>query len=228
MLTILAAFTKAVLQLPEAEFRRVLLRGIGLALALLIGASISVFWMIQLLASGSDMFPWLASLASWGGALLMVVLMGFLMIPVASAITSFYLDDVAHAVEAKHYPTLTPAPSLPFREILRDTVGFLGIIIGLNLVALIFYPFMGPLAVPAYFALNGYLLGREYFQMAAMRRIGRAAAVQLRRKHSGLIWLAGCLMALPLSLPLVNLIIPILGAATFTHLFHKLDSPNSR
>ena len=31
------------------------------------------------------------------------------------------------------------------------------------------------------------------------------------------------LMALPLSIPLVNLVIPILGAATFTHLFHRLN-----
>jgi len=29
-------------------------------------------------------------------------------------------------------------------------------------------------------------------------------------------------MAVPLTFPLINLIIPILGAATFTHLFHRL------
>jgi uncharacterized protein involved in cysteine biosynthesis len=79
------------------------------------------------------------------------------------------------------------------------------------------------LALPIFFGLNGYLLGREYFQIAAMRRIGRENAKELRRKHSGKIWLAGCLMALPLSIPLVNLVIPILGAATFTHLFHRLS-----
>jgi uncharacterized protein involved in cysteine biosynthesis len=56
-----------------------------------------------------------------------------------------------------------------------------------------------------------------------MRRIGRANAKTLRKTHSGKIWLAGCLMALPLSIPLVNLVIPILGAATFTHLFHRLN-----
>ena len=78
-------------------------------------------------------------------------------------------------------------------------------------------------ALPIFFALNGYLLGREYFQIAVTRRIGRANAKTLRKTHSGKIWLAGCLMALPLSIPLVNVVIPILGAATFTHLFHRLN-----
>jgi len=37
------------------------------------------------------------------------------------------------------------------------------------------------------------------------------------------IWIAGTLMAAPLSIPLVNLLIPLLGAATFTHMFHRLN-----
>jgi uncharacterized protein involved in cysteine biosynthesis len=46
----------------------------------------------------------------------------------------------------------------------------------------------------------------------------------LRRRHAGEIWLAGTLMAAPLSVPLVNLLIPVLGIATFTHLFHRLQA----
>jgi uncharacterized protein involved in cysteine biosynthesis len=68
------------------------------------------------------------------------------------------------------------------------------------------------------------LLGREYFMLAAMRRIGRDKAKVLRKQHIGTIWMAGTLMAMPLSIPFVNLFIPILGAATFTHLFHRLLS----
>jgi uncharacterized protein involved in cysteine biosynthesis len=72
--------------------------------------------------------------------------------------------------------------------------------------------------------MNGFLLGREYFQIAAMRREGREGAKALRKRHIGTIWLAGCLMALPLSIPVVNLLIPVLGAATFTHLYHRLTA----
>ncbi|HSF62967.1 MAG TPA: EI24 domain-containing protein, partial [Paracoccaceae bacterium] len=70
---------------------------------------------------------------------------------------------------------------------------------------------------------NGFLLGREYFTLAAMRRLGRQGARDLRRKHPWRIWIAGTLMAAPLSVPVVNLVIPVLGAATFTHLFHRLN-----
>ena len=44
----------------------------------------------------------------------------------------------------------------------------------------------------------------------------------LRKEHRGTIWMAGTLMALPLSVPLLNLVIPILGAATFTHIYHRV------
>jgi uncharacterized protein involved in cysteine biosynthesis len=57
-----------------------------------------------------------------------------------------------------------------------------------------------------------------------MRRLGRKGAKALRARHNGAIWLAGTLMAAPLSFPLVNLFIPVLGVATFTHMFHRLNS----
>jgi uncharacterized protein involved in cysteine biosynthesis len=63
----------------------------------------------------------------------------------------------------------------------------------------------------------------EYITLVAIRRIGRAEAKAFRRKHRGTVWLAGILMAIPLSVPLINLLIPILGAATFTHIYHSLD-----
>ena len=101
-------------------------------------------------------------------------------------------------------------------------MNFLGILIAANIVALLVYPFSGPFAPLVFFGLNGYLLGMEYFQLAAMRRIGRAEAKALRRRHMPTVWLAGTLMALPLAVPVMNLVIPILGAATFTHLFHAI------
>ena len=57
---------------------------------------------------------------------------------------------------------------------------------------------------------------------AALRREGPEGARTLRRRHAIRIWLTGCLMALPLAIPVVNLLVPTLGAATFTHLYHRL------
>ena len=90
------------------------------------------------------------------------------------------------------------------------------------MLALVLYIFAGPFIPVVFWAVNGWLLGREYFTLVATRRIGRERAKALRAQNSGRIWLAGILMAAPLSVPLVNLVIPVLGVATFTHLFHRM------
>lgn len=226
---ILTSFFKALAQLPDPRFRRVLWLGIGLTIALLIVAYALILWAIEVTTGAGVAIPgvgevsWVGDLLGWGSLLIMLVLSVFLMVPVASAITSLFLDDVAHAVEAEHYPKLPPVARVPLWDSLRDTVNFLGVLVGANVLALFAYILMPFAAIFIFYGLNGFLLGREYFQLAAMRRLGREGAKSLRSRHTGTIWLAGCLMALPLSIPLVNLFIPILGAATFTHLFHALD-----
>ena len=226
---ILAAFFKAISQLPDPRFRRVLLLGIGLTIALLIGTYAGLLWLVQTVTADGVTIPWIGQvgwvgdLLSWGSLGVMILLSVFLMVPVASAITSLFLDDVAQAVEDVHYPHLPQVPRSNFWDSVKDTVNFLGVLLGANIAAFLLYALLPFLALPIFFALNGYLLGREYFQIAAMRRIGRENAQALRQKHWVKIWIAGCLMALPLSIPLVNLVIPILGAATFTHLFHRLS-----
>ncbi len=228
MTRILTSFALAVSQLPDPRFRRVLMLGIALTIALLVAAYAAILWVINATVESELTLPvvgqvtWVGDLLSWGSLALMLVLSMFLMVPVASAITSLFLDDVADAVEDVHYPALPPVQRISFWEALRDSVNFLGVLIGANILAFALYAFLPFLAIPIFFALNGYLLGREYFQIAAMRREGREGARALRDRHKGTIWIAGCLMALPLSIPLVNLIIPILGAATFTHLYHRL------
>ncbi len=224
-------FLKALGQLPDPRFRRVLFLGLGLTVALLVGAYAIVLGLINLLTGETTTLPggyevtWVGDLLSLGSLVLMLVLSVFLMIPVASAITSLFLDDVAAAVEDVHYPRLAPVGRVPFFDGLRDSVNSLGVIVGANILALILYiplffiPF-APLIL--FYALNGYLLGREYFTVAAMRREGRTGAAAMRKAHKGEVWLAGCLMAVPLTVPLLNLFIPIVGAATFTHIYHRL------
>ncbi|MFO7759837.1 MAG: EI24 domain-containing protein [Roseovarius sp.] len=227
---IFACFLKSVGQIGDPRFRKVLLLGVGLTLALLVALYAGVLWLVQSAFGDSTALPfigevtWVGDLVSGASLILMIVLSVFLMVPVASAITSMFLDEVAQAVEDKHYPDLPPAHTVPFGEAFRDTINFLGVILGANTLALILYAMFAPFAPLIFVALNGYLLGMEYFQLAAMRRVGRTGAKALRRKHRFTIWMAGILMALPLSVPVVNLLIPILGAATFTHVFHAIQT----
>lgn len=226
---ILKAFVLALSQIGDRRFRRVLFLGVALSLALLVAVYAAFLWLIHALAGPQATLPilgevlWLDDLLGWASLLFMIVLSVFLMIPVASAITSMFLDEVAQAVEDRHYPALPPVQKVPLGDALRDTVNFLGVLIGANLLALVAYALMPPATPLIFYGLNGFLLGREYFTLTAMRRVGRNGARKMRAQHRGTIWAAGVLMALPLSIPVVNLLVPILGAATFAHIFHGLN-----
>lgn len=219
-------FFKALGQMGDPKFRSVLLRGIGLTILLLAG----ITWGVQFLLPDSVSLPWfgeilwLSSLLSGFVLVAMIGLSVILMVPVASLFTGFFLDQVMDAVETKHYPGLEPAHSVSFGETLMDALGFLGLLVVVNLLALIVYLLSTVAAPLVFWAVNGVLLGREYFQMVAMRRLGRASAKQLRARNRGQIWLAGALMAIPLTVPILNLVIPVLGVATFTHLFHRVNT----
>lgn len=227
---IIADALKAIAQLGDPRFRSVLFKGLGLTVLLLVAVYALTFWGVGLLLPDSFSLPWIGQItwvddiASGASVILMMGLSVFLMVPVASAFTGLFLDDVADAVEARHHPGL-PAPiRFGLAENLRQSIAFLGTIVAANAVALILYLFLAPFAPLIFWSLNGYLLGREYFQLVALRRVPPPEAARLRRRHGLQIWLAGALMAVPLTIPLVNLLVPVLGAATFTHLFHRLRS----
>jgi len=225
---ILGSFLASLRQMGDPRFRRVMWWGVLLAVALLVAVCAGFLMLGQAFTPETPTIPiigqitGLHTLLSWASALFMVALSVFLMVPVASAFCGLFLEDVAKAVEDVHYPYLPPVPRQPFADIAIATINFVALVVTVNLGALALVAFVGPLIVPIFWAANGFLLGREYFTMAATRHLGRSGARDLRRRHSLRIWAAGLLMTVPLSVPLVNLVIPVLGAATFTHLFHKL------
>ncbi|MFY0680902.1 MAG: EI24 domain-containing protein [Thalassovita sp.] len=231
---IFSSFFKALAQIGDRRFRRVFFLGIVLSFALLVAAFAAFMWVLQSLVGESATLPligevtWLKDLVTWSSFFVMIGLSVFLMIPVASAITSLFLDDVAQAVEDRHYPHLPKATSVSMGEALKDTVNFLGILVAANVIAILLYVMFAPAALFIFWGLNGFLLGMEYFTLAAMRRVGRDKAKELRRKHLWTIWAGGTLMAVPLTIPLLNLAIPILGAATFTHIYHRVTGSRGR
>jgi CysZ protein len=227
---IFVAFLKALGQIGDRRFRRVFFLGIGLSFLLLVGVYALFLGVIQWLTPETITIPFvgevggLDTLLSWGSLLFMIAASVFLMMPVASAFTGLFLEDVADAVEDRHYPRLPPAKPVRIFDALIDSVNFFGAVVAVNILALALYPFAGPFVPVVFWAVNGYLLGREYFTLVAMRRVGRQGVKVLRKRHMGTIWAAGTLMAAPLSVPIINLAIPVLGVATFTHLYHRLQA----
>jgi len=224
MMTVIHDFSRAVGQLGDPRFLRVMGVGLGIAIMLLIGATVLVQWLLP----NSVSLPWIGEVA-WASRLLsgfaLVAMLGLsvvLMVPVASMFTGLFLDQVATAVEAQHYPRAPAGRAVRLRETLTDSAAFLGLMITVNLLALIVYLVFTPIAPILFWMVNGFLLGREYFQMVAMRHMERRAARALRRAHRFEVFAAGVLMAIPLTIPLINLVIPVLAVATFTHLFWRV------
>ena len=74
--------------------------------------------------------------------------------------------------------------------------------------------------IAAFFVVNGYLLGREFFEFAAMRFRSPVEARAFRAKHHVTVLLAGLLIAGFLAIPIVNLLTPLFAAGLMVHL-HK-------
>jgi len=226
---VITDFLRALGQIADPRFLRVVLMGVALAAALLVMLTAGVMGLAGWLTPDSFALPFLGEVGGLDAAAALgsvAVMMGasvFLMMPVAALFSGLFLEQVVDAVEDRHYAALPPAQPVGLGDALIDAVNLFGLLIAANLLALLLYPFAGPLVPVVFWGVNGLLLGREYFTLVAMRRLGRTGAKALRARHSGQIWLAGALMAAPLSVPLLNLVVPVLGVATFTHLFHRLN-----
>jgi len=226
-MTVIGDFLRAAGQLSDARFVGVLAWSLALTLALLAGLSLGAVWLVGLLPSSFDLpligevpMPFMAVRGLALGA--MVWLSALLMFPVAAMFVNLMLDRIVDAVEARHYPELAAVRPMGLGEAVKGAVGFTLVVLGVNLVAMIFYLVSGPFAPLIFWAVNGYLFGREYFELVALRRLDPAAMRRLRGRHRLRIWLAGTLIAVPLSIPVVNLLVPVLGVATYTHMFHRL------
>ncbi len=228
-MVIISSFIKALSQLADRRFMLVVLKGSALAFILLAALSAALLGLLDYVLPDRLTLPLIGDVTGinvvlgLGSFFVMLGLSVFLMVPVASVFTGIFLDEVCEAVEDKHYPHLKPAHKTKLGVLIADSLSFLGLMIVVNLGALIAALFFSVFAPFIFLAANGFLLGREYFQMVAMRRLGREKGKELYHRNLAVVWGAGILMAIPLTIPLINLFIPVLGAATFTHIFMKIE-----
>lgn len=165
---------------------------------------------------------WLVDIAAIGA----IAIASFFLFPaVMVSIMAMLLDDIAQAVERRYYPDLPPAREQPISEALLGNVIFVAVTLILNLLVLPLYLILiwiPPLNLVLFYLLNGYLLGREYFEMVAVRRLDMPATKRLRRDNRGRVIMAGAVITFLLTIPLVNLITPIIATAFMLHIFEGL------
>ena len=225
---ILDAARAAASQLFSAEFRTVFLKTLGLTLLALVALWFGIREVFDWLA-----WPWidamLPGLPSWTGwlGLIAAIIAGIglalglalLIAPATAIVAGLFLDDVAEVVEKTNYPNDRPGHPVPALRALVLALKFFGIVILGNIVAL-FLLFVPGVNIGAFFLVNGYLLGREFFEFAAMRFRSEQDAKDLRRRNAGTVFLAGLVIAAFLAVPILTLISPLFAAAMMVHL-HK-------
>jgi CysZ protein len=227
---ILNSATRAFSDIFSPAVRPVLWKVLGLtvvALAALWLAAREAFlhwvmpWVEPYLPGLPDWAGWLGAVAAfvWGVGLAVAVAM--LIAPVSAIVAGFFLDDAADAIEKKDYSADPPGTPLSLGESLLGSLRFFLIVIAANIVAL-FLLLVPGINLVIFFLVNGYLLGREYFEFAASRHLGVAGARQFRSRNRGTVTLAGLLIALFLVVPILNLLTPLFAAVTMVHLFKSL------
>ncbi len=100
-----------------------------------------------------------------------------------------------------------------------------GVAVALKVLALSIMALVLALLIPGLGLLLGwiiaaYAIGRGMFVSVAMRRMPRAVAESLYRERRGVILVQGAILALAAYIPVINLLIPVVGAAAMVHILN--------
>jgi CysZ protein len=226
---IIEAARRAFATLFQAETRSVFFKVLALSIitltALWIGVRqvfiwLAMPWLSSLVPGVPDWAGWLALIFGILASIGLALALALLIAPVTALIASIFLDGIAEIIEQRDYASDPPGRAMPLSDAMITTLRFFGIVLLGNLVAL-FLLLVPGINLIAFFLVNGYLLGREFFEFAAMRYHAPDAARAFRADHAGQVFLAGLLIALFLAIPIVNLVTPLFAASLMVHL-HKL------
>ena len=93
-------------------------------------------------------------------------------------------------MERVYYPSDPPGQELPTLATIGIGLKFFLVVLGVNLVAL-FLLLVPGINLIAFYIGNGYLLGREYFEMAAMRHLPPEEMRHLRKANMAYVSFCG-------------------------------------
>lgn len=230
----LDAAIKALTQILSPPMRSILWRSIGFALALIAVAAIGLQRLLSWGASASELWAetalggfqtplhilsWVISIAAGLGIVVGAV---FLMPAVTSLVAGIFVDEAAEHVEREYYPNEQPGVALPVGIATIETIKTALLTILVYLIALPFL-LVGGVGVIVFFVATAWLLGREYFELAAMRFRPATEAKAMRRDNATTVFIGGLIIAAFVSIPIVNLATPLFGMAFMVHLHKRLS-----
>lgn len=228
---ILDAAGLALRNLFAPETRSVFWKVIGLTLLVLAGlwfalretfVAYAMPWVDALMPGMPEWAGWLTFIFGIFASIGLALALALLLSSVTAIIAGLFLDDVAEVIETRDYPADRPGTAMPLGAAMLSSLKFFGIVLVGNIIALMLLLVPG-INIVAFFLVNGYLLGREFFEFAAMRFRSPDEARLFRSRHSGTVFAAGLVISAFLAIPILNLLTPLFAAGLMVHL-HKLLS----
>ncbi|ABE60969.1 protein of unknown function DUF540 [Nitrobacter hamburgensis X14] len=233
----IGAAVKALAQILSPPMRAILWRVIGLALVLIAVSAVGLQRLLSWLAGSGELWAetvlgptfhtplnilaWIVSIAAGFGIVFGAV---FLMPTISSLVAGVFVDDVGEIVEREHYPAEHSGAPLPFGLAMTEGVKTALLTLLVYLIALPFV-FVAGAGFIAFFIATAWLLGREYFELAAMRFRSPAEAKAMRRDNASTVFLGGLIIAAFVAIPIVNLATPLFGMAFMVHMHKRLSGP---
>jgi CysZ protein len=205
---------RAVSQLDDPTFRRVLLRSIAWSGVCFAALHVGAIWLIHRVLALHGLLAWGADIIGSIGASLLAL---WLFLPVAAAIGMMYLDRIARSVERRFFPWLPPPDGASLLEQAWDGAAVALKVLALNIVALILAFLLPGVGLIPGWMVAAYAIGRGLFVAVAMRRMPRTMAESLYRANRGVVLTQGAVLALVAYVPVMNLLIPIVGVAAMVH-----------
>jgi CysZ protein len=220
-----ASIGKAFAMLFDRDFRGLLFCSLVLTVLVFVGLLAGVEYALAAAPDiGARWVNWLLELAAPVALLFAIIVLGA---PVAAAIGSIFLDRIAARVDAHFYPNDPRAPGTPFFAGAWANVRLIGLALVINLGLLAADAETAGVAGVAGVFVNGWLLGREFFELASLRHVSRGQSDALRRRYPWIIYISGVLIAILSMVPVLDLIAPFFGAALMAHLFKRLSHLDS-
>ena len=222
------AFELAVRQLGDPKLRAVIWQSLALSLVLQVAIGALAWWALQRYAHFD--IGWVNTLVRWSGGAAVVVLSLMLFPASFGIVVSVFMERIADIVEHAHYPGLGPARGIPIWTGIWTGLVFLVAVIVLNLVMLPFYLvaiFVAGLGAVLFYGINGWLAGRVYYEQVALRRLSPAEVKAWRKANVWPLWLTGIATVFLGTIPVLNLIVPVLGTAAMVHVAQSLRPPGA-
>ncbi|MEX1060445.1 MAG: sulfate transporter family protein [Methyloceanibacter sp.] len=214
----LAAAGQAFQEVFTPPFRAVLVKCVGFTIGLLVLLIVAIIWGFGYFVQWPG---WIETTIEWLGGLALVVGSIFLIPPVTSLIAGLYLDDIAAQVERTNFPSDPPGRDLPTLQAIGLALKFFVVVLLVNIVALFLLLIPGVNLI-AFYLGNGYLLGREYFELAAMRHLAPAEAKSLRKSNRLTVLLCGLVIAGLASVPILNFVTPLFATSFMVRIYKDL------